>query len=88
MTITTSRGKTFDVNWAWADGEMLRIELADQRNIAEIAEDFDGVERVERRDENEGDAVYEGYTMLTMVAKDMRKGTAQLNMIKEAQGVS
>lgn len=82
MTITTNRGKTFDVNWAWAmkDSNRLMIELPDKRSVSEIAEDFDGLTRIDRKSKEEGDKVYTGYTMLTRVIKDTEKGTALVTL--------
>lgn len=86
MTITTSRGQTFNVNWAWAqeDENRLMIELPETRSIGEIAADFDGLEKIDRRSESEGDRVYEGYDALTRVIKDTDKGTALLTMERSA----
>ena len=82
MTITTSTGKTFDVNWAWAprNTNRLRIEMHDTRTIKEIAEDFDGLESISRKSETEGDDVYMGYKKLTGVNQDTVKGTVQLTL--------
>lgn len=82
MTITTNRGKTFDVNWAWPprNTNRLMIELKDTRPIAEIAEDFDGLETISRESETEGNAVYTGYSTLISIVKDTSKGTAQLTL--------
>ena len=83
MTITTNRGQEFKVNWAWAtsDGRLM-IELPDTRSIAEIAEDFDGLVKIERKSEYEGDATYIGYDMLTSVVMDSEKRTALLVLRK------
>ena len=86
MTITTNRGQEFKVNWAWADEEtgILRIELPDTRTIGEIAEDFDGLGKIERKSEEEGDKVYMGYNVLSRVIRNIEKGTVQLTMEKNA----
>ena len=83
MTITTNRGQTFNVNWAWAtsDGRLM-IELPDTRSIEEIAQDFDGLVKIERKSEYEGDATYIGYDMLTSVVMDSEKRTALLVLRK------
>ena len=83
MQVTTNRGQTFNVNWAWAtsDGRLM-IELPDTRSIAEIAEDFDGLVKIERKSEYEGDATYIGYDLLTSVVMDSEKRTALLVLRK------
>lgn len=80
MTITTSRGKTFDVNWAWASRtkNQLQIELNDTRPIADIAADFDGLETISRESDTEGDKLYEGYKRLVAVIQNLESGTTQL----------
>lgn len=72
MTITTSMGKTFNVDWAWApvgSDKRLMIQYEDARRISEIAGDFDGLQSIIREDENEGDATYTGYSALVSVIR-------------------
>ena len=79
MTIMTSRGKTFDVDWAWAPVGMekkLMIQYEDERPISEIANDFEGLQSIQRNDENEGNVPYEGYIKLVSVV--LRDGKAQI----------
>ena len=89
MTITTDKGKTFDVNFAWGpvrlNGEQrLMIELAaDARALSEICADFDGVQTFERKDENEGDMTFTGYTDLVSAARDRSRGTVTLALRME-----
>lgn len=89
MTITTDKGKTFDVNFAWGpvrlNGEQrLMIELAkDARALSEICADFEGVKTFERKDENEGDMTFTGYTDLVSAARDMSRGTVTLALRME-----
>lgn len=89
MTITLDNGKTFDAHWAWgpvASTGRLMIELAHEtRPIARVAEDFDGVKRIERRDEDQGDMTFEGYTHLVSVSLDTNRETAQLALEKPQQ---
>lgn len=86
MTITTNRGKTFDVNWAWAndDPDQLMIELKDTRPIEEIAHDFDGLTEIRRKSEEEGDDTYVGYNKLTGVTMNLKKGTTLLTLERSA----
>ena len=80
MNVITNRGQTFDVNWAWAHDGILMIELPDTRTVGEIAEDFDGLVKIERKSEEEGDMVYTGYDVLTKVIKDTGKGNVLLTL--------
>ena len=81
MQVTTNRGQTFNVNWAWEtkDGQLM-IELPDERSIAEIAQDFDGLTMIERKSEEEGDRPYIGFNKLTSVIQDTDNGTALLSL--------
>lgn len=91
MTITTDKGKTFDVNYAWGPvrwiGEKslrLMIELAeDERPLSEICSDFEGVQTFERKDDNEGDMTFEGYTDLVSASRDTSRGTVTLALRME-----
>lgn len=67
MTITTDRGKTFEAQWAYAptSAGSLMASIIDDRPLSAICKDLEGVQRIERASETEGDAVYEGYTVLT-----------------------
>lgn len=82
MKITTTKGKTFDVNWAWADGANLRMEFIDDRSIEEIAADFDHIESFYRTSEEEGNMVYDGYQALIAVIKNQPSKTVQLILSK------
>lgn len=71
MTIVTSKGKTFEVLWCWAptsDGSLM-LAMRDTRRLPEIAADFDGLDRIERSSEDEGDKVYGGYDDLRGIAR-------------------
>lgn len=72
MTITTSKGQTFDVLWCWgplSDGTLM-LALHDPRPLWEIAHDMDGLTRIERKSELEGDVTYEGYSELTAISRN------------------
>lgn len=90
MTVTLDNGKSYDVNWCWgpvSSTGRLMIELAKEaRPIAQIAEDFDGVQRIDRRDEDQGDMAFEGYTHLVSVILDTGRGTAQVALEKPNRG--
>ena len=89
MTITTDKGKTFDVNFAWGpvrwgDDQRLIIELsADVRPLSQICADFDGVQTFDRKDENEGDMTFTGYTDLVSASRDRSRGTVTLALRME-----
>ena len=89
MTITTDKGKTFDVNFAWGpvrlNGEKrLMIELAaDARALSEICADFEYVQTFDRKDENEGDMTFTGYTDLVSASRDRSRGTVTLALRME-----
>jgi len=59
---------------------VLRIELKDARDVSEIASDFEGLEKIDRKSENEGDAVYIGFDTLISVTRNIKKGTALLTL--------
>lgn len=85
MTLTTSKGRTFDVSWAWAPaGEYggLMLEYEDGRKISEIAADWEGCSHIHRESETEGNADYEGYTVLRIIARQ-RSGSVQITLQKE-----
>lgn len=73
MTLQNDRGRVFNVKWAYAPTEMghlMACVTGDTRPLAEFCSDVEGVRTWTRRDEKEGDAVYEGYVSLLNVRKD------------------
>ena len=83
MTVTTSRGKTFTVDWMWGptfDGD-LRLEYEDDRLLSEIAADFEGCERFHRESETEGNMDFAGYTRLRSIIRSGR-GKVQLTLYR------
>lgn len=87
MTVKTDRGKTFNVNYAWGPtrttGELM-IELADDaRALSEICADFENVQTFERKDENEGNMTFAGYTDLVSISRDSSRGTVALALRME-----
>ena len=85
MILTTSKGKTVDASWAWApanaDGDLM-IEYSDARKISEIAEDWEGCANIHRESEAEGNADYDGYTDIRIIARQ-RNGAVQITLRKE-----
>lgn len=88
-TLTTDKGKTFDVNWAWApvgdDDDMILELTREERSMAEIAEDFDGVEHFHKSNENAPpyEADYDGYTKIKSISRNFRKHTVQITLSKD-----
>ena len=88
MKITTSKGKTFDVNWAFgptsASGSLM-IELADNRHLSEIAADFDGNSKIEKTDKTKPGVteVYEGFTELAIIQRN-KNGSVLVKLEKPA----
>lgn len=66
MTVTTSKGKTFPIDWMWGpvglSGELM-LQLRDDRPLSEIAADFEGCEHFHRESDDEGDMDFDGYTV-------------------------
>lgn len=72
MTVTTSRGKTFPADWAWAPAgadQGLMLQIRDARPLSAIAADFEGCEAIRRESAEEGDMAFDGYTALTGIQR-------------------
>lgn len=87
MKITTSKGKTLDVNWAFGptgESGSLMIELTDNRLLSEIAADFEGSSRIEKKDETKPGVteVYEGFTELAAIQRN-KNGSVFVKLVKE-----
>lgn len=72
MKLKTSKG--FEYNVDWADGPTrtsgaLMIQMHDDRSLYRIAAEFDGLEKVERESETQGNKEWNGYTELTRIAR-------------------
>lgn len=85
MTLTTNRGKTFDINWIWAttrSGDRLMIELKDDRPMAEVAADFEQVETFEKTTKEKPGVkeVYAGYTCLIGMSRENAEGVILLTL--------
>ena len=79
--ITTSRGKTFDVDlfFHYAREDSCSITLQDERRLPEIAQDFDGLDSITLNDPA-GATQYTGYNRLTRV--QIIRGGVQLRLEK------
>lgn len=70
MQLKTSNGYTYDVDWIDTTiAGILYMQMHDQRPLSVIAEEFEGLEWLKREDENQGDKLFEGYCVLTMVKR-------------------
>lgn len=86
MTVT-AKGKTIAVDWMWLmdiTGELM-MGYSDDRPMAEIAADWEGVALLERKSEEEGDITYEGFTRIRRIVKDdiFRPGKVEIVFVKE-----
>lgn len=72
MTLEMSTGKTFEVDWIGGptrtSGAVI-MQMRDARSIAAIAQDVEGVQTMTRRSDTEGDATYEGYTVVASIVR-------------------
>lgn len=72
MRIETSQNKTYTVSWidtSITDQSKLLAQMVDERRLSEIAAEFDGLTEIRRFDENQGDKVYDGYTLLAGIQR-------------------
>lgn len=90
MILTTDKGKTFDVNYAWgpvrSTGELMIELAADARPISEIAADFEGIQVFDRPDEHQGDMTFVGYKELVSVVRDRNTGAVLLALRRGNNG--
>lgn len=84
MQITTSKGKKLDVNWIWGPlrgTNQLMIDMTDDRTIREIAQDFEGVDKITKTDERRGvEEVYSGYTEIVGIIRERATSTVRITM--------
>lgn len=69
MQIKTSTGNEYEVQWIDVpvqDEKRLLLQMQTDRPLVEIVMEFNGLEWIERYDENQGDKRYEGFTRLVM----------------------
>ena len=81
-TIKTSKGKTFDVEYAWAptmDGAC-GIGLLDTRPLHRIAADFSGLTHIHFTDTETGEWDFDGYTVLSMISR--AGGIVRIKLVK------
>lgn len=90
MKIETSKGKTFNIECICSplrDGSKAIIEMEDERPLAEIAADFDGLESIKKTVSGRNDKavyeMYEGFSRLVGIQRDMASGSVRLTLAKE-----
>lgn len=69
--IDTSKGKTYEVDYAWAplyDGTC-GIGLRDNRPLSQIAEEFDGLTHIHYSDPKTGEDNFDGYNELVLIER-------------------
>lgn len=82
--ITTDRGNTYEVDYAWAplsDGSCL-ITMQDSRRLPVIASEFDGLQMIHFVDDETGAADWEGYSRLTDL-DTVQPGRVRIKLKKE-----
>lgn len=84
MKLTTSKGKTFDVNWI--DGPTITsgdvvLQMTDSRKLSRIASDFEGLESLKRESETQGNKEWNGYTVLQSISRRL-DGTVLISLNK------
>lgn len=85
MKITTSKGKTLDVNWIFGPtkaGGNVMIEITDNRPISEVAADFEGCDSIKEEVESGTYKMYEGYTDLKEVSRKRNDGKVIVSLYK------
>lgn len=86
MTLKTSKGKTYNVDWvdvASLTSGQLFAQLRDERPLHEIAEEFDGLEWLERESDTQGNKKFEGFNRLISLSRMAVNGAVQLTLCKE-----
>lgn len=70
MRIRTSKEIEYTVDWidTVSVGGVF-MQMPDDRALSVIAEEFEGVEWIERYDTNQGDKRFDGYTRLDMIQR-------------------
>lgn len=90
MKIETSKGMNFNIEFICSplrDGSKVIIEMEDDRSLAEIADDFDGLESIKKTVSGRNDKavyeMYEGFSRLVGIQRDTASGSVRLTLEKE-----
>lgn len=91
MKIKTSSGNIFDIRVICAglrNKNTVLIEVYDDRPLAQIAADFDGLESFIRYDEGAAGIheTYEGFSSLISMQRNAEAGTVRLMMERRENG--
>lgn len=70
MRLQTSNGYTYDIDWidTVISGELF-MQMQTTQRLPEVAAEFENIEWMKRIDANQGDKLFEGYCVLTMVKR-------------------
>lgn len=72
MQLTTSKGKTYQVDFAGGPtvvSKAVLVQLSDERRLPVIAAEFDGLEWLEKPEDNTPAKRWEGYGTLTNISR-------------------
>lgn len=70
MQLKTSKSYTYDIDWIdTVPTGQLFMQMQNSQCLPEVAAEFDGLEWMKRIDANQGDKLFEGYCVLTMVKR-------------------
>jgi len=82
MQLKTSNGNAYTVHWAAvASTGFLLFQMDDARLLSVIAPEFEGLEWLKREDKNEGDKLFEGFSVLDSI-KRIEPGAVLLSLGK------
>lgn len=72
------------INAPTMESGKVMIELYDDRALSQIAADFEGCEKIVRKDNIRADVetVYTGFTHLTMIQRNAVSGTVRITLAK------
>lgn len=87
MMITLSTGKDLKINWIGTTrrfGDKIMIEMADERPLHEICEDFEGVAAITRENEKIPGVkeVFEGFSKVVSASRENADGVVRLTLAK------
>lgn len=68
MQLKTSNGNTYDIDWidTVITGELI-MQMQNTQRLPDIAAEFDGLDWLQRIDENQGDKRFEGFRRLIAI---------------------
>lgn len=84
MKIKTSKGHEYEAAYLGGPtqlGDLVMLQYADGRRLPEIAAEFDGLDWLERIDENQGDKHFAGYSRLNGISRN--GGNVLIELAKE-----